>query len=62
MSTLELMKNIGKIAEWGDGSGLKYDVKITDSRLRWGSVDYLVTPVAGSGARWVSGDSVGLKS
>ena len=62
MTTLELMQNIGKIAEWSDGSGLKYDVKITDSRLRWGSIDYLVAPVAGSGSRWVSGDSVGLKS
>ena len=62
MTTLELIKNIGKIAEWKDGSGLKYEVKITDSRLRWGAVDYLVTPVAGSGSRWVSGESVGLKS
>ena len=62
MSTLELIKNIGKVAEWEDGSGLKYEVTITDSRLRWGAVDYLVTPVAGSGARWVSGSSVGLKS
>jgi hypothetical protein len=60
MTTLELIKNIGKIAEWGDGSGLHYEVSITDSRLRWGSVDYLVTPVAGSGSRWVSGDSVKL--
>lgn len=62
MSTLELMKDIGKVALWDDGQGLKYEVKITDSRLRWGSIDYLVAPVAGSGARWVSGESVGLKS
>ena len=62
MTTLELIKNIGKVAEWEDGSGLKYEVTITDSRLRWGAVDYLVTPVAGSGARWVAGSSVGLKS
>ena len=58
MTTLELIKNIGKIAEWGDGSGLRYDVLITDSRLRWGSVDYLISPVSGSGSRWVSGESV----
>ena len=62
MTTLELIKNIGKVAEWEDGSGLKYEVKITDSRLRWGAVDYLIVPVAGSGTRWVSGSSVGLKS
>jgi hypothetical protein len=58
MTTLELIKNIGKIAEWSDGSGLQYDVLITDSRLRWGSVDYLISPVSGSGSRWVSGESV----
>ena len=62
MTTMELMKNIGKVAEWDDGSGLKYEVTITDSRLRWGSVDYLIVPVAGSGQRWVSGGSVSLKS
>ena len=62
MTTLELIKNIGKVAEWEDGSGLKYEVKITDSRLRWGAVDYLIVPVAGSGTRWVAGSSVCLKS
>jgi hypothetical protein len=61
MTTLELIKNIGMIADWNDGSGLKYEVKITDSRLRWGSVDYLIAPVAGSGTRWVSGESVKLR-
>jgi hypothetical protein len=62
MTTLELMKNIGMIADWDDGSGLKYEVKIRDSRLRWGSVDYLIAPVTGSGTRWVSGESVKLHS
>ena len=61
MTTLELMKNIGKVGEWDDGSGLKYDVTIIDSRLRWGSVDYQITPKSGSGARWVSGSSLSLK-
>ncbi len=58
MSTMELIKNIGKVADWSDGQGLKYEVKILDSRTRWGSIDYLVSPVAGSGSRWVSSDSV----
>ena len=68
MSTLELMKNLGKCAEWGDGHGLKYEVTITDSRVRWGEVDYLITPKAGTGSRWVAGHAVkilegsGLKS
>lgn len=62
MSTLELMKDIGKVALWDDGQGLKYEVTICDSRLRWGSVDYQVTPVTGSGFRWVSASSVRLKT
>ena len=62
MSTVELMKNLGRTAEWEDGSGLKYEVVITDSRVRWGSVDYLVTPVAGSGTRWVAETSLRLKA
>lgn len=62
MTTLELIKNIGKVAKWDDGQGLSYDVTITDSRLRWGSVDYLVAPVAGSGTRWVSGYSVKVET
>jgi hypothetical protein len=62
MTTLELIKNIGKHALWGDGSGIQYEVIIGDSRLRWGEVDYLIAPVAGSGTRWVSSSSVGLKS
>ena len=62
MTTVELMKNVGCTAKWGDGTGLEYLVTITDSRLRWGAVDYLVTPVAGSGQRWVAGTSVVLQT
>lgn len=62
MSTLELIKNIGKMADWGDDKGLKYDVTILDSRVRWGDIDYLISPVSGSGSRWVSGHSIKLKS
>jgi hypothetical protein len=58
MSTLELVKNLGKVAEWGDGHGLKYEVTIMDSRVRWGEVDYLITPKAGEGSRWVSNHSL----
>lgn len=61
MSTKALAETLGKVAEWEDGHGLKYEVTITDSRMRWGNVDYLVTPVAGQGERWVSGSSVQIK-
>ena len=32
---------------------LLVEVKITDARLRFGHLDLLVTPVSGSGERWV---------
>jgi hypothetical protein len=32
---------------------LMVEVKIADARLRFGHLDLLVTPVAGSGERWV---------
>lgn len=61
MSALELIKDIGKKAEWSDGHGLKYEVTITDCRKRWGETDYLIVPVSGSGCRWVSSYSVKLQ-
>lgn len=32
--------------------GMTVDVEIRDARLRFGHLDVLVTPVAGSGERW----------
>ena len=32
---------------------LMVEVKIADARLRFGHLDLLVTPVAGTGERWV---------
>lgn len=61
MSTKELAEMIGKPAEWDDNHGLKYEVTIVDSRMRWGKVDYLISPVSGYGERWVSASSVQIK-
>lgn len=33
--------------------GLQVLVRVLDARTVWGRVQYLVTPVAGSGQRWV---------
>ena len=33
---------------------IRIAVHILDARQRWGQVDYLITPVAGSGQQWVS--------
>jgi hypothetical protein len=32
---------------------LRVQVRITDARLRFGHLDLLVTPVSGSGERWI---------
>ena len=39
---------------------LRVEVKVTDARLRFGHLDLLVTPVAGSGERWVEQHRVDL--
>jgi hypothetical protein len=42
-------------------SPLKIAVTINDVRnIRYGNVDFLVTPVAGSGEQWVSSSRVAL--
>jgi hypothetical protein len=41
-----------------DDYPLTVQVKVLDVRTRWGALDYLVTPVVGSGEKWVSGERV----
>ena len=38
--------------------GLEIRVTVMDARQRFGSIDYLVSPVAGSGMVWVTSDRV----
>ena len=42
------------------GPGLTFMVKIIDARLNFGRIDVLIAPVMGSGAAWVSLESVQL--
>ena len=47
------MKHIGKTGTYFL-NGLMVEVKIVDARnIRWGYVDFLITPVAGAGQVWV---------
>ena len=39
-------------------NGLQVSVVVLDARNRFGSVDYLIQPVSGSGTVWVSGDKL----
>ncbi len=47
-------KAIGRLAV----DGLRIDVAILDIRKVWARIDYLVTPLQGSGEKWVSSDRV----
>lgn len=66
-SGAELSALIGRDALWcpawnGVKSGMMIPVRIVDFRTNAGKriVDFLVTPVHGSGTRWVSRDSLEL--
>lgn len=61
MTALEMRELIGTFAEYRPARGdLAFLVEIRDVRTRFGSVDVLIAPHAGSGEQWVSRDSVRL--
>lgn len=39
---------------------LRIQVKVTDARMRFGHLDLLVTPVSGTGERWIEQHRVEL--
>lgn len=56
----ELSEPIGKTGTYSMDMANRFCfwVKILDTRERFGDVDYLITPVAGSGERWVDSHKV----
>ena len=57
MPTQLTAKEMTKLIEskWllSDGKGLRFSVRIEDMRENWGKPQCLVSPVDGSGERWV---------
>lgn len=51
MSARELSAALGRIVEI-ELDGLSVRARILDARLRFGNVDYLLEPLAGSGSAW----------
>ena len=49
----ELAADIGKTGRVHDGDGLTFEVKIIDAKQSYGRLRYLVTPISGTGERWV---------
>ena len=58
-SAYSLQDYIGRTGRANVGD-FEIDVKVSDARTRFGHLDLLVTPVAGSGTRWVEQHRVTL--
>lgn len=57
MAAAELIRNVGKVGLL-TVDGLQIEVLIQDARQVWDRLDYLVTPVRGTGQQWVSAQRV----
>lgn len=57
MTAAALIRNVGKIGLL-TVDGLQVEVLIQDARRVWDRLDYLVTPVRGTGQQWVSAQRV----
>ena len=50
----ELSAPIGSVGLYDTGTDIDFQVRIVDTRQRYGQTDYLIEPVAGQGRKWVS--------
>ena len=58
MSVKEMALAIGATGELSQGDGLGVSVKVLDAKSAYGTIRYLVTPLAGSGSTWVMSNRV----
>lgn len=58
MITGKDLQYMGKIGSLHTSDGLRVHVEIINVRARFGSIDFLVTPVMGGGSAWVISDRV----
>jgi len=58
---IDLLAYIGKTGAI-EANGLSVDVKINDARTRYGHLDLSVTPLAGTGERWVEYKNIAINS
>jgi len=57
MTTREMAKWLDTVGRLSDGKGLTFSVTVIDVRENWGKLQLHVTPVNGSGSRWIDGTS-----
>ena len=60
MTTVEMSQYIGKEARYAPNGELCFNVRITDAKVRYGTLRFLVEPMNGSGSAWVQSTSVVL--
>jgi len=53
MTVAQMAKMIGTLWLLSDGKGLRFSVTVNDMREVWGKPQCKVSPVDGSGERWV---------
>ena len=56
MTGRELAALIGTTGSYQPSRGLTFKVEVTDARMRFGTTDVLIVPVAGSGSQWITLD------
>ena len=61
LSAIELMKWVDREANYDIG-GFTVAVTITDVREAWGSLQFEILPVRGTGTKWVNATSVRMVS
>jgi len=52
---------VGKVADWKPRPEVTVEVIIEDVRNNWGRIDYLITPVAGTGYIWTQSQMVDIR-
>jgi hypothetical protein len=58
MTTKEAMQLIDKVGLLRESRGMRYLVRISDVKERYGSTRFLVSPTAGDGEVWVDAGQV----
>lgn len=61
MKALDLLPFIGQECKYDLGDGFIVRCRIVDAKYAFGKLRFFITPMQGSGNRWVLGESVTLE-
>lgn len=60
--TLDLNEYRGRQGSIAIDGGLSVTIRVEDARVRFGHLDLLVTPIMGSGKKWIESRRVSLET